>query len=45
MPKGGNKMDTNSDEQLLITQYPIEANKKEAAKKQINTDEKITQLT
>ena len=52
MPKGGNKMDTKSDEHLLIIQETIESNNQEAddndmktAEKQINTDEKLTQLT
>ena len=45
MTKGVKKTDTNSDEQFLIIQYTIEANKKEAAEKQMKTDEKITQLT
>ena len=52
MPKGGNKMDTKYDEQFLIIQSTIEANKQEAyekdmktAEKQMKTDEKITQLT
>ena len=45
MPKGGNKIDNKSDENFLIIQDTIEANKQEAAEKQIKTDEKITQLT
>ena len=52
MPKGGNKMDTKSDEHFLIIQETIETNKQEAddkdmktAEKQMKTDEKLTQLT
>ena len=45
MPKGGNKMDIKSDEQFLIIQDTIEANKQEVAGKQMKNDEKITQLT
>ena len=52
MPKGGNKMDTKSDEQFLIIQETIEANNQESddkemktAEKQMKTDEKLTQLT
>ena len=38
-------MDTKSNEQFLIIQDTIEANKKEATEKQMKTDEKITHLT
>ena len=38
-------MDTNSDEHFLIIQDTIEANNQEATERQIQTDEKITQLT
>ena len=52
MPKGGNKMDTKSDEHFLIIQATIEANKQEdydkkmkTAEKQMKTDEKLKHLT
>ena len=45
MPKGGNKMDNNSDEQLLIIQSRIDANKQHNDEKQMSTDEKLTQIT
>ena len=52
MPKGGNKMDTKNEEHILIIQETIESNKQEAddkdmktAEKQMNTDDKLTQLT
>ena len=38
MPKGGNKMDTKSDENFLAIKTTIEANKKE-------NDEKLTKIT
>ena len=45
-------MDNNSDEQLLIIQATVEANKQEAdekqmktAEKKMKTDEKLTQIT
>ena len=38
MPKGSNKMENNSDEQLIITQAAVEANKQKY-------DEKMTKLT
>ena len=52
MPKVGKKMDTKSDEQLLIIQATIEAKKQESyekqmktAEKQMKNSEKLTQLT
>ena len=38
-------MDTNSDEQFLVVESTIEANKQEAYKNQMKTDEKLTLLT
>ena len=38
-------MDTNYDEQFLVIESTIEANKQEADKNQKKTDEKITLLT
>ena len=45
MPKGGNKMDTKSDEQFLAIEDTIEANNQEADKNQVKNDEKIAILT
>ena len=45
MPKGGNKMDTKSDDQFLAIEYTIEAKKQEADKKHNKTTENIKQLT
>ena len=38
-------MDTKSDEQLLVIEFTIEANKKESDKNHKKTDEKLTLLT
>ena len=45
MPKGGNKMDTKSDEQFLVIEATIEANKQESDKNHKETAGKITLLT
>ena len=45
MPKGGNKMDTKSDEQFLGIEANIETNKQESDKNHNKTDEKLTLLT
>ena len=45
MPKGFNKMDTKSDEQLLGIEATIESNTQEPDKNQVNNDEKLTLLT
>ena len=45
MPKGGNKMDTKSDEQFLVIEATIEYNKQDFDKNHKKTDEKITLLT
>ena len=45
MPKGGNNMDTNSDEQFLVIKATIETNKQEADNNNNSTDEKLTLLT
>ena len=45
MTKGGNKIYRNSDEQFLIVQATIEANRQETDEKQMNTDDKITKIT
>ena len=45
MPKGGNNMDTKSDEQFLVIEATIEANKKESDKNHKKTDEKLKLLT
>ena len=42
MPKGGNKMDTKSDEHFLILEATIEANKQEYDKNHKKADERIT---
>ena len=45
MPKGGNKMDTKSDEQFLAIEATIEANTQEADRNQVKNDEKLTKFT
>ena len=45
MPKGGNKMDTKSNDQFLAIEATIEANKKEADKNHNETTENTKQLT
>ena len=45
MPKGGNKMDTKSDEQFLTVEATIKANKQEADRNQVKTDKKLTKIT
>ena len=45
MQKGGNNVDNKSDEQFLIIQSLIEANRQETDEKQMNTDEKLTKIT
>ena len=52
MPKGGNKMDTKSDEQFLVIEAIIEANKQDYDKNQVKNyknrvknDEKLIILT
>ena len=45
MSKGGNNMDTKSDEQFFIIQDTIEDNKQDSSEKKTKTGEKITQLT
>ena len=45
MPKGGNKMDTKSDEQFLVIEATIESNNKESDKNQMKTDDKLALLT
>ena len=45
MPKGGNKMDTNSDEHLLAIEATIESNKQEADSNQVKNDDKLTKIT
>ena len=43
--KGGNNMYNNYDEQFIITQSKIDANKKDTNQKQINTDDKLAHMT
>ena len=38
-------MDNNSDEQFIVIQATIDSNKQETDEKQMNTDEKLTQIT
>ena len=45
MPKGGKNMDNKSDEQFLIIQATIKANRKDTDEKQMKTDEKLTKIT
>ena len=45
MQKGGNNVDNKSDEQFLVIQSLIEANRQETDEKQMNTDEKLTKIT
>ena len=45
MPKGANKMDTKSDEQLLVIEATIEANKQESEKNHKEGAERITLLS
>ena len=45
MPKGGNKMDTKSDENFLAIEAFIKANNQESDKNHKNTDEKLKVLT
>ena len=45
MPKGGNKMDTKSDEQFLVIKATIDTNKQDADKNHNKTDEKLKLLT
>ena len=45
MPKGGNKMDTKSDEQFITIKATIEANRQEADRNQVKTDAKLTKIT
>ena len=45
MPKGGNKMDTKSDDQFLTIEATIESNKQYSGKNHKETAQKITLLT
>ena len=45
MPKGGNNMDTKSDDQFFDIEATIVANKQESDKNHKETDERITLLT
>ena len=43
--KGGNEMDSKSDEKFIIIQSTIEVKRQEMDEKKINTDEKLTNIT
>ena len=45
MPKGGNKMDTKSDDQVLVIEATIEANKQEADKNKQEADKNHKETT
>ena len=44
MKKGGNKTNKNSYEQYLIIQSTFESNRQDNYEKQINTDDKLTNI-
>ena len=45
MPKGRNKINKNSNEQFIVMQYSIEANKQDIKSNKKDSDKKMMKLT